>query len=189
MSTTTHGPPSGKIILTYEDYLALPDDRNRYEIIEGELYVSPAPAPRHQEVLSELFAILKTHVDENNLGKVLFSPIDVLLGPTNVVQPDLLFIAKERLDIITERNIQGPPDLIVEVLSPSTEQTDRSDKLQLYARSKVPHYWIVDPTRHSIEAYALGEDAYTLEASASGTAAFKPSLFPEFALDLGRIWK
>ena len=119
----------GRVALTYQDYAALPDDGRRYEILEGELSVTPAPSPRHQEIIGNLFAALRAHVTDRGLGKVFVSPVDVLLSDTAIVQPDIVFVANDRLRMITSRGIEGAPTLVIEVLSPSTTHIDRQTKL------------------------------------------------------------
>ena len=166
-----------RVILTYKDYEALPNDGRRYEIHEGELAVTPAPSPRHQEISANLFDALRTHIKSRSLGKVLYAPIDVILSDTNIVQPDLVYLEARRLSSISSRGIEGPPTLIVEILSPSTTQVDRTTKLQLYARYAVPYYWIVDPDAHAIEAYVLREGGYHLSVSAAGP---NPVFLPPF---------
>ena len=132
--------------LTYADYLETSDDE-RYELLNGELIEYPSPKEIHQSVLGNLYLILAKFIRERSLGKVYFSPFDVVLSDTNVVQPDILFISNERADIITPDNVQGAPDLVVEILSPATAERDRTVKLDLYATYGVKEYWIVDPRR------------------------------------------
>jgi Uma2 family endonuclease len=160
--------PEGKISLTYEDYVLLPNDRNRYEILEGELSVTPAPSTKHQTTLANLFKRLAKHVDDHNLGKLFFAPIDLILDPTSVLQPDLLFVSKARQQIITERAIEGAPDLVVEIISPTTSRNDRVTKAQIYARHAVPAYWIVDPQEETVEIYLLEGSGYRLAATLHG---------------------
>ncbi len=167
--------PEGKIVLTYEDYLFLPNDRNRYEILEGELSVKPAPSTRHQSASANLFKLLTRHVDDRNLGKLFYAPIDLILDPTSVLQPDLLFVSSARQRIITEKAIEGTPDLVIEILSPATSRTDRITKAQIYARHNVPAYWIVDPEQKAVEIYLLEVDGYRLAATLQGeTPMFAP---------------
>jgi len=175
-------------LLTYDDYVLLPDDRNRYEILEGILNVTPAPIPKHQRVARNLLTRLDQHVRASDLGEILYAPIDVVLDPHNVVQPDLVFIAKERASIVKEKNIQGAPDLIVEVLCPATSETDRVEKFKIYAKHGVTHYWIVDPKERIIEAYKLMGKGYRLIEKAGANARFQPSVFPGLTLSLGEIW-
>jgi Uma2 family endonuclease len=146
--------------MTYADYAALPDDGRRYQVIAGELVMTPAPSIAHQDFLQNLGYFLREHVRANRLGKVIFAPCDVILSDENVVQPDVLFISKDRLDIITEANVRGAPDLVVEVLSPGTAHVDRTQKRDLYARFGVREYWLVSPEAATIEILVLRENAY-----------------------------
>lgn len=167
--------PEGKIVLTYEDYVLLPNDRNRYEILEGELSVTPAPSTKHQTASGNLFILLAQYIKERDLGKLFYAPIDLILESTSVLQPDLLFVSKARQRIITEKAIEGAPDLVIEILSPATGRTDRITKAQIYARHTVPAYWIVDPEQEVIEIYLLEVDGYRLAATLQGeTPMFAP---------------
>jgi len=177
-----------KLILTYEDYQKLPDNGTRKEILGGELFVTPAPTPRHQHVVGTLYAALKTHIDARRLGEALASPIDVVLSPTDVVQPDIVVIADRRRAIIGEAAIHGAPDLVVEVLSPGTAAIDRGRKMQAYARATVPQYWIVDPEAHVIEVHTLEGTTYRLVERAE-RGAWTPALFPGLMLTLDTLWK
>jgi Uma2 family endonuclease len=136
---------------TYQDYLHLPDDGKRYQIIEGEVYMVPAPTPAHQTIQGNIYYLLRSFVAVRDLGRVFLAPCDVVLSNEDVVQPDLLFISRERSQIITERNIAGAPDLIVEILSPHTRKLDRILKRRLYARYGVQEYWLVDPATRTVE--------------------------------------
>ena len=129
--------------LTYEDYADAPDDE-RYELIDGELIMVPSPGEVHQSISFNL-SIALGPVAQSGLGRFYAAPFDVVLSPHDVVQPDLLFVAAERADIITAANVQGAPDLVVEILSPSTAQRDWNQKRELYARHGVREIWIVDP--------------------------------------------
>jgi Uma2 family endonuclease len=130
--------------LTYEDYKNTPEDE-RYELLDGVLVMSEAPRIVHQRVDTKLGARMGRYAEESDLGEVFHAPTDVLLSDTIVVQPDLLFISKQRAHIITEQNIQGAPDLVVEILSPSTANRDWTIKRGFYARYGVKELWIVDP--------------------------------------------
>src|SRR5436190_6025615 len=149
--------PGQRVILTYKDYEVLPADGRRYELHDGELSVTPAPGAGHQRTLRKLNQIIQQHVETYQLGEAFFAPFDCLLGETTVVQPDLLFVDRSRLSLVSERGVEGPPTLVVEVLSPSTTATDRGTKRQLYARYGVPYYWIVDPEGRTIEVHVLVE--------------------------------
>src|SRR5712692_233365 len=144
--------------LTYEDLRRLPEDGKRYELIDGEVYMTPSPSTKHQAVVGNLYAALRQLVVERDLGKVFLAPFDVVFGERTAVQPDLLFIRKERLSILTDLNVQGAPDLVIEVLSPSTAAFDRETKLQVYARAGVPELWYVDPKEEIVEVLNLSPD-------------------------------
>lgn len=181
MSTPLH-IPEGKIVLTYEDYVLLPNDRNRYEILEGELTVTPAPGTKHQSASANLFKLLSRHIDEHDLGKLFYAPIDLILAPTIILQPDLLFVFSAHQHIITERAIEGVPDLVIEILSPTTSRTDRVNKAQIYARYGVSVYWIVDPEHEAIEIYLLEADGYRLTVTLQGATSTLAPPFKEFEI-------
>jgi len=148
---------------TYEDYLDLPDDGYRYEVIWGELYLTPAPGTGHQLTSGELEFALREFVKRRDLGIVLDALCDVLLEPGGTpVEPDILFIAKERRHIITPKNVSGPPDLIIEILSPSNPEHDRDRKFRLHRESNVPEYWLVDPQARTVELFGLRGSQYEL---------------------------
>lgn len=145
---------------TYKDYLNMPDDK-RYELIGGELIMmTPSPVPYHQWISKNIEYELERFVREKKLGKVFFSPCDVYLDDENVVQPDILFISHERTHIIGKNNIQGAPDLVIEILSESTVYNDLMKKKKLYAKFGVKEYWIVDPEGKTIEIYCLKEGVF-----------------------------
>lgn len=150
-----------KIKYTYKDYLKTPDDK-RYELIEGELLMTPSPVPKHQRISGKLEFELRKFVTENNLGEVFYAPCDVYLDDENVVQPDILFIANDRLAIIGEKNIQGAPDLVVEIISESSAYRDMVQKKRLYAKFGVKEYWIAIPEEGSIEIYLLKDNTFQL---------------------------
>jgi Uma2 family endonuclease len=178
-----------KPVWTYADYCVLPQDFNRHEIIEGDHVVTPSPTTKHQRVLANLTSLLNAYVNAQGLGIVLAAPMDVLLAPTSVVQPDLLFISKERLGIIKEANIQGAPDLVVEVLSPSTAAIDRGGKMSLYARYGVLHYWILEARHLSLETYEIREGEYELTSQFKKDGLVKVSLFPGLSISLAELGK
>lgn len=163
---------------TYEDYLRLPDDGRRYEIIEGVLYVTAAPRFNHQYVVGELFAALRAYVRKHNLGVVIPAPFEVHLPDIAwPVQPDLLFVRAERQPLPEASSFEGAPDLVVEVLSPSTARRDRVVKFWAYERAGVSEYWIVDPRVPMIEVYVLQERIYTLHGQyVSGDSLSSPTL-------------
>lgn len=178
---------------TYQDYRQLiPPDSFGFEILRGELAVSPAPVPRHQWACDELTSLMRIFVKQNDLGRVFSSPIDVILGgqteAENVVQPDILFVAKERLNIITETNILGAPDLMVEVLSSSSIRRDRVDKMKIYAEFGVREYWIIDADQKTLEAFDLTGDEPVLQATMAESDVFKPKLFSGLEISLSELW-
>ncbi len=156
----TWPPPQGE--WTYQDYLRLPDDGYHYQVIKGVLLMTAAPTTRHQDVVRNLLVALHLFVKERRQGKVYSSPVDVRLAEQTVVEPDIIFIARERLSIIKESSIEGAPDLIVEILSPSNWVVDRRDKFAVYEASGVREYWIVDPDARTVEIYSLRRGRYAL---------------------------
>src|SRR3990170_3991731 len=176
-----------RVLLTYSDYAALPDDGRRCELHRGELSVTPAPGTRHQEAIVNLIALLLQHVRSRGLGKVFVAPTDCILSNVTVVQPDVLYIAADRLAIISERGIEGAPTLVVEGLSPSTARLDRGRKMTLYAEHGVPYYWTADPESRSVEAYMLTGSAYALTARVTSEPAALPP-FSDLAVDPEAIW-
>lgn len=179
------------IKFTYEDYKSLPEsETKRYELLEGELAMIPSPTPYHQDILRNLLRSLDEHVRNRKLGKVYAAPLDVVLSEQNVVQPDLLFIARERTEIIAEEAVRGAPDLVVEVLSPATAQRDRTYKRTLYARHGVREYWLVDPQSKIIEVLKLGRRGYEragLYSAKKGQALASP-LLPGLAIPLRELF-
>lgn len=188
---------------TYEDWLRLPDNGWRYEVIKGVLYVTPAPKPRHQAISRELEDRMWTFVKAHNLGQVFYAPIDVFLpGQETPVQPDIIFIARDRLDIVRpDEGIYGAPDLIVEVLSPSDWIKDREEKLALYAETGVREYWIVAPKPYgakyydqslgkapSIDVYTLREAGYELQGRWGMGEVARSEVLPGFSVVVDEIF-
>lgn len=180
--------PEGLIKLTYDEYVGLPNDGKRYEILDGELAVTPAPTTQHQRISRDLQFILHAHARANGLGEVYDAPVDVILAPTTVAQPDLVFVSTECAGIVTQRAIEGPPDLLVEILSPWSLQQDRVTKARLYARFRVPHYWVVDPVARTLEEYRLAGRGYRRAARHQGAATIRTALFPRLDIDFGQVW-
>ena len=172
---------------TYEDYRNTPDDI-RYELLDGELVIMPSPKETHQRLVLSLGTLFNIFVSTRNLGRVYISPFDVVLSDTVVVQPDLMFISSERSHIITEDNIQGAPDLVVEILSPSNADNDRTRKRAFYERYGVKEYWIFDPDAKNITVLLLGESGYELAAIyGEGQTLTSPTL-SGFSLNLNDIF-
>ena len=146
---------------TEEDYYRLPETNRIIELSEGKLIMTPAPTTQHQLILGDLFLLIGNYVLSNNLGKIVTSPVEVRLWKGKIRQPDIAFMSSEHLDRITKQDF-GVPDLAVEMLSKSTAETDRKDKLHEYEKAGVSEYWIVDPDAKTIEIYALENKAYIL---------------------------
>lgn len=166
-----------KPVFSYEHLAQMPDDGKRYEILEGDLVVSPSPKTRHQRAAGNMFAFLR-QAERAGYGRAFIAPLDVVFDPHNVPQPDVFFVRQSRRDIVTEDNVQGAPDLIVEVLSKSTRERDFGAKLRLYARYKVPHYWIVDTEDETIQPYILTEGGYRQEPLLQKGQTLVCPLFP-----------
>jgi Uma2 family endonuclease len=176
---------------TYEDLQTFPEgDGKRYEIIDGDLLVSPSPMSKHQLVLSSLHGRFWAFLQEHAIGKVLFAPFDVVLSNVNVVQPDLLFFSNARLDRMTQKHAQGAPDLVVEVLSESTRRTDEIRKRKLYESVDVLEYWIVDPELETVKVYRKAGDPFDrpIELSNEAGDTLKTPLLPGFAAPLAKLF-
>ena len=148
--------------LTYADYLKTSDDE-RYELLNGELVMPPAPLTGHQIVSMALASRLYLYVNEREMGTVVAAPTDVVLSDTDVVQPDVLFVSSQRSQVLTRENVRGAPDLVVEILSPATAERDRTLKLDLYAQHGVKEYWIVDPDARTITVLLRGEGGFGVD--------------------------
>jgi Uma2 family endonuclease len=179
--------PGRQRLLTYADFAARPDDGHRYQLLEGELVMTPSPDRWHQKVLRDLALALQAYVEEHVLGEIYFAPLDVTLDDRNVVQPDILFVSNERSGILQGDRVIGAPDLCVEILSPGTERIDRVRKLELYARFGVTHYWIVDLQARSIEEYVLARDVYRVGSITGYDEPFRPGALPGFEFRLSVV--
>jgi Uma2 family endonuclease len=176
-------------LTTYDDYRQLPDDGKQYQIIGGELYMTPAPSPYHQEISLNLAIILRNYVKQHKMGMVYTAPVDVILSMTDVVQPDLVFIAKNRLNIITKKNIVDAPDLVVEILSEHTETIDRQKKLALYEKHGVKEYWIVDPAEKVIEQFVLKKEKLQLHTKTRKDEKLSAVLMNDFSLPVNQVFE
>ena len=174
--------------LTYDDYAKTPEDE-RWELIDGELIKVATPNTAHQMALSEIIFPLATFVKAGDLGRVFPRPTDVVLSDYDTVQPDVVFVSKARESVITRANIQGAPDLVVEILSPSTAPRDWRDKFKLYERHGVPEYWLTDPGFRMIWVFVLREGAFA-EAGryGEGDTLVSPTL-AGFELDLSEVFR
>ena len=176
---------------TYQDYLLLPDDGKRHELIDGDHYMTPAPYTKHQRISSNLPRMIGRFVYQRRLGRLYAAPTAVLLSDLDVVQPDLLFVSTVRTSIITEKHIQGPPDLVIEILSDATRKTDEIIKRKLYERYGVSEYWIVDPVLETVKIYHMTDRGYVRAAELTQEAGdhLSTSLFPDLTLMLTAIFE
>ena len=172
---------------TYEDYLKTPDDE-RYELIGGELLMTPSPVPKHQRISRKIEFMLEKFVTENDLGEVFDAPCDVHLDDENVVQPDILFISKDRLNIIGEKNIECAPDLVIEILSKSTAYRDLVQKKKLYSRFGVKEFWIVITDEEAIEVYILKDNTFLLYRNYSKNEILESPYLKGFKIELKGIF-
>jgi Uma2 family endonuclease len=161
-----------------------PDNGKKYEVIDGDLFVTPPPDWVHQEQLSNLDYFVKNWVKAHRLGRIVNAPTGVVLDDENGLEPDLLFISHERAHIIQKRGVFGAPNLVVEVLSPSTEARDRGLKLRRYGAAGVDHYWILDTDGPRIEERVLGDDGYRLVGTFGPGEVFHPTLFPGLEISI-----
>lgn len=172
----------------YEAYRALPETGPRYQLVDGDLIMSPAPSFWHQEVAARLFLEMRTFVEQGRLGKVLFSPLDVILSDEDVLQPDIVFISTARKKIIVKEGLRGVPDLCVEVLSPSNRNLDVKTKRLIYARYRLPELWLVDPDRHWLRVFRLRDDPHRAVAVYRAKDTLTTRLLPGFALKLDKVF-
>lgn len=172
--------------LTYEDLIQMPEDGNRYEVIDGELFVTAAPMKKHQQLSKRLFLVLHDE-QEAGRGEVYYAPVDVRLATNGIVQPDLLFLLPDRLGIYDPSGlIEGAPNIVVEILSPTTRSVDLTRKAALYAREGVPEYWIADPDAPSLTIHTLRNGRYEPVPAAPGTA--RSLVLPDLVVDLDALF-
>ena len=188
--TLTQPRKKKRDLLTYDDYVTFPDsDGIRKEIIEGELFMSPAPSIKHQLILKRLSQLLDRFVQQQFLGEVVFAPCDVIFSNINILQPDIIYISRENFEILTELNVKGAPDLIIEILSPSTIENDRIYKKLVYEKYGVKEYWIVDPQQETIEVWTLKDARFQLHHKAGKAQQISSQLLEDLELDLALIFR
>lgn len=178
---------------TYSDYMNLtPPDSFGFQVIRGELIVSPSPKRNHQKAVISLGSILNGYAQIHG-GEAFVAPFDVVLDahlpePENIVQPDVIFVSNERMNIVTEENIKGAPDLVVEVLSGSTARYDRVGKMEIYAEFGVREYWILDADAKVLEVFDVTHERPHLMMSLADADVFRPNLFPDLEIPLENLW-
>jgi Uma2 family endonuclease len=178
--------------LTYEDFLDFPEDGRRHELIDGEHVAEPSPNTIHQRIVSNLHYLLSAFVRQHDLGWVLPAPCDVVLSDVDVVEPDLLYLSKENAGRLQHAFVQGAPDLVIEILSPSTRRRDERSKRDLYERYGVGEYWIVDPELETVKVYRLGDDGRfqrARELSAESGERLVPVLFDGLVISVPEIFE
>lgn len=173
--------------LTYDDLVAIPYDGKRHEVINGEHFVTAAPLKRHQIAVQNLSVSLDVFVRGNRLGRVFGCPVDFVLSDYDVLEPDVVVILNDRLPQFNEKNFQGAPNIVVEVLSESTRRRDRGDKLKLYAKHGVEEYWIVDAEEQVVEVYCFHEGAQSPKLFHSGDLVTS-CLLPGFQMHVNEIF-
>jgi Uma2 family endonuclease len=188
MKMATAGQIEKKKTYTYADYEKLPEGAP-YQLIGGGLVMTPSPVPYHQMISMKLGFELLKFVEKGKLGVVLFAPIDVSLSETDTYQPDIIFISKDRLSIIGEKRIEGPPDLVIEILSPATAYYDLRIKKDTYEQSGVKEYWIVDPIQKTIEIFLNKKNKFELFSSAKGEGEVKSELLAGFSIGISGIFE
>ena len=184
MSVSHDVRKNSPIKLTYDSYLQFPEDGNRHEIIDGIHYISSSPVPYHQALSRHIQFQLYAAIELNDLGQVINAPIAVQFSEYDVVEPDIIVVLKENR-IITETRVKGAPDLVVEILSPSTADRDQNLKKDLYQQNGVPEYWIVDPKAKVLRKYSLAEQTYGEPVSCTDAVSFDG--LPDVTVDLTRV--
>ncbi len=174
--------------LTYADVQALPDDGKRYELLEGELVVSPAPTPKHQKVTGRTYAFL-LRAEDGGYGEAYVAPVYVVFDDEEVTEPDVIFVRRERLGIVTASEVRGAPDLVVEVLSPSTRRRDLRVKMQIYARFGVPFYWVADPDAETVQPHELTPQGYVAQPLLRAGDTLGCPLFPGITVDVAQLFR
>lgn len=185
MADWVPGPPQGS--WTYEAYAALPDDGNRYEIMQGVLMMSPAPEPAHQGIADEIASYLRSQILYAKRGLVFTAPLDVVLSSHNTTQPDVIVLLKEHLDRLQKKYIAGAPDLVVEVISPGSKTYDRLVKYGVYAKAGVPEYWLVNAREQTIEVFVLEEKEYHSLGIFRGEQLLVSRLVPDMTATVSQL--
>ena len=176
--------------LTYDDYLLFADDGRRHELIDGEHYVTPSPSLRHQEISKRLFRWLDGYLQTRLLGEVFYAPVDVVPTDVDVVEPDLLYVSNERAGILRDP-VRGAPDLVIEIVSPSSRKTDEVVKRKLYERIGVREYWVVDPELDVVKVYRREGEKFTRagEYSREEGHALGTPLLPGLSIPLDDLFR
>jgi len=183
--------PTG-VKLTYDDFVLFPDDGMRHELIDGEHYVTPSPNRKHQKVSGNLHLLIASWLEEHPIGQIYYAPFDVVFSKFDVVEPDLLYMSNERAtEVLTQANVQGAPEIVIEIGSPGTRKRDETIKRRLYERSCVSEYWIVDPELDVVRVYRRKSEEFDrpIELRAESGDVLTTPLLPELQLPLARIFR
>ncbi len=175
--------------LTYDDLRLFPNDGKRHELIDGEHIMTPAPKTSHQRASINLATLLHTFVRAHNLGAVFSAPFDIVFSDFDVTEPDLIFISRARENILTEDNARGAPDLVIEILSPSTAEMDRKTKFRLYEKYGVREYWLVSPEAENVQIFALRANGYELLGNFTGGQQVRSEVLSGFACGAEEVFK
>jgi Uma2 family endonuclease len=176
-------------LIIAEDYRSLPETGRRYQLIEGDLYMAPAPNRFHQDISFNIGFILAKYLEDRPIGKAYFAPFDVYLTEHDVFQPDLVFIARENFAILTDAGVEGAPDLVIEILSAKTAKLDRKLKIRVYARTGVKELWLVDPDMRVVEVFVLPKNSQQPAAIYRENDRFASSFFPGLAFEVAIFFK
>ena len=176
-------------LITRYDYQEMPQGPPYYQVIEGDLIMSPSPNTFHQVVLGRIYSIIVRYLEKNPIGEAFFAPLDVFLSDINVYQPDVILVSNERRSIITHHGIEGAPDLVVEALYPGTARYDKGSKRKIYARTGVKELWLVDPEARTLQGYLLAKDPETPSATHGANATFTSALLPGLKIKTATIFK
>ena len=179
--------------LTYDDFLLFPEDGKRHELIDGEHYVTASPNTKHQRVSGNLYWLLRSYLEQHPIGRIFYAPFDVVFSRFDVVEPDLLYMSTARAaEILTAQHVEGSPDLVIEIGSPSTRGRDETIKRRLYERSAVAEYWVVDPELDVVRVYRRGDGdrfARPVELALEADDVLRTTVFPGLELPLTDIFK
>ena len=191
MSGTDPTPHRSGVKLTYDDFLLFPDDGKRHELIDGEHYVTPSPNPRHQRILGELHLAIGNYLKQHPIGEVFFAPLDVVISNFDIVEPDLLYLSRERAtQVLVPEHVRGVPELVVEVASKGTRTRDETIKRALYERAGVSEYWVVDPAIEVVRVYLRAAEGFLrpIELRRDKDDSLTTSLLPGLAIPLTLIF-
>lgn len=192
MAGAERSTPPRSVKLTYDDFMRFPDDGMRHELIDGEHFVTPSPNPRHQRILGSLYLEIGNHLKTDPIGEVFFAPLDVVISNVDVVEPDLLYMSRERAaEVLLPEHVRGVPELVVEIASTGTRKRDETIKRALYERAGVSEYWVVDPEIDVVRVYRNGVDGFSQPSELRRDAGdtLTTALLPDLAIPLDVIFR